>query len=702
MEDAFYINKIILNKHKYGLVNDVYYHYRKRADSSSITTGEGKFKKVFYTDQLKFFHKGLIDYCIEKEGHVPDFIQNLIVYDLRWIIEVPLDSLYQIFDNDDEIEEFWSCLTDVLSYIDKDIILNHEVIPRNVKTFLIYVKNNDFQVVLEDGTLYLKSKDVMINRLNNRSIWIEIVDLKEDFLCISGSMVTNCDNKFMNVDVIKTVNGKEEVYPTTTYDYYNTKHRNVKYLSIPWKFYYSFDAKIPIAKDEECKITFNVNYDENDIHFTFKPNLKFRFYADLSKYNHYYIRNNRFVLFSEGNSFFINNYSFKNHLKYELRSLLKVISDRPYGFLRAIWFRFIHFITYPFMKNKKIWIFSDRVKSTGDNGEHFFRYCIEKNDGIDRYFAVSKESPDYKRLKEIYSSAVIPFGSFKHRFIYSFADKILSSHPDIHIVNPFRYKGIKLYSGLFTSRLYFLQHGVGKYDMSRWLRKYDHNLALLLTVSDLDTRAFIENYNFDEEIIQGLGFPRFDNLSNDNLKKQIVIIFTWRNYIKNENSLKNSEYFDRINSFINNEKLIESAKEYGYDIIVKPHPLMMKFIDIFDRNEYIKLDEETKYHDLICDSSLMITDYSSVAFDFAYLKKPIIYYQYGNDYHFDPETACFDDEKDGFGEIIKNEDELVDLIINYLKNDCEMEDFYKERVNRFFRHVDKNNSKRVYDWIMKH
>lgn len=30
----------------------------------------------------------------------------------------------------------------------------------------------------------------------------------------------------------------------------------------------------------------------------------------------------------------------------------------------------------------------------------------------------------------------------------------------------------------------------------------------------------------------------------------------------------------------------------------------------------------------------MITDFSSVAFDFAYEKKPVIYYQYEKSYHF--------------------------------------------------------------------
>ena len=56
----------------------------------------------------------------------------------------------------------------------------------------------------------------------------------------------------------------------------------------------------------------------------------------------------------------------------------------------------------------------------------------------------------------------------------------------------------------------------------------------------------------------------------------------------------------------------------------------------------------------------------------------------------------------GFGDVVKNEEYLVDKIKFYLSDDCKMEDKYKERVDDFFKYKDKNNSKRVYDWIKNH
>ena len=134
--------------------------------------------------------------------------------------------------------------------------------------------------------------------------------------------------------------------------------------------------------------------------------------------------------------------------------------------------------------------------------------------------------------------------------------------------------------------------------------------------------------------------------------------------------------------------MINLASEYGYDIIIKPHPKIMEFIDLFDTNDYVYVDKESTYQQLFNNSSLLITDYSSVAFDFAYIKKPVLYYQYSDDYHF--EETFFDYETMGFGEVINDIDKLVDTISEYLKNDCKMKKF-----------KDRDNCKRVYNEIKK-
>lgn len=226
----------------------------------------------------------------------------------------------------------------------------------------------------------------------------------------------------------------------------------------------------------------------------------------------------------------------------------------------------------------------------------------------------------------------------------------------------------------------------------------------MLTASQKEYDSLFKYYyNYDEEIIKLLGFPRFDNLK-DEKTKTILLMPSWRRYLNNENkyTISSSSYFRTYNSLINNEKLIQKAKEYGYEIIFRPHPHVYKYISLFDENESIKIDHERgSYQDLFKKGALMITDYSSVAFDFAYLKKPVLYYQYGEDYHFNLEESYFDYEKMGFGEVCHDEDELVDLIEEYMKNDCEMKEKHVQNVEDYFIFTDKNNCKRVHEAISK-
>lgn len=172
----------------------------------------------------------------------------------------------------------------------------------------------------------------------------------------------------------------------------------------------------------------------------------------------------------------------------------------------------------------------------------------------------------------------------------------------------------------------------------------------------------------------------------------------------------NSTYFNNLNSFLNSSELLNMV-EKGYKIAFKPHPELLnyikndgeiteeRFVDLFDIPDeiYVALDES--YQDLLNNSSVLITDYSSVFFDFAYLKKPVIYYHPENDeYHY--EGSYFDYETMGFGDVFKTSEGLFEKLDEYVDNGCVMEAEYQKRVDGFFTHTDQNNCKRVYDWIL--
>lgn len=144
-------------------------------------------------------------------------------------------------------------------------------------------------------------------------------------------------------------------------------------------------------------------------------------------------------------------------------------------------------------------------------------------------------------------------------------------------INPF--KGMEVYyRDLFQYKFVFLQHGITKDDMSKWLNKYNKNIEKFVTASYFEFDSIINgNYGYNKNNIVLTGFPRYDNLSNDN-KKQILISPTWRSYLVSKvnqvtgerpyrDSFKKSHYFKRINDLINDVKLLDTAETMGYKIV---------------------------------------------------------------------------------------------------------------------------------------
>src|SRR5699024_12213472 len=113
----------------------------------------------------------------------------------------------------------------------------------------------------------------------------------------------------------------------------------------------------------------------------------------------------------------------------------------------------------------------------------------------------------------------------------------------------------------------------------------------------------------------------------------ILIIPTWRDWITNINSLLESDYLQYYNDLLNNPEWEQIANKQNIDIIFCLHPNMQAFVDLFNIPDYIKVirQGEVDVQLLIKESKLMITDYSSVAFDFSFLERQVIYYQFDRD-----------------------------------------------------------------------
>ena len=205
------------------------------------------------------------------------------------------------------------------------------------------------------------------------------------------------------------------------------------------------------------------------------------------------------------------------------------------------------------------------------------------------------------------------------------------------------------------------------------------------------------NYGYSPEEVWLTGFPRYDLLENAP-EKLVTIMPTWRKYVTTGSiadsihmtlkpDFQKTKFCRFYSDLLTDQRLLDAAAEYGYKLAFFPHALLMDHIGMFRCSPQIEIVKpDTLYKDIFKRSSLMITDFSSAVFDFAYLHKPVIYAQFDKDLflagHYP--QGYFDYERDGFGEVEYDLNSTVDRIIEYMKNDCQLKDKYRERINAFF------------------
>ena len=83
---------------------------------------------------------------------------------------------------------------------------------------------------------------------------------------------------------------------------------------------------------------------------------------------------------------------------------------------------------------------------------------------------------------------------------------------------------------------------------------------------------------------------------------------------------------------------------------------------------------------LLKESKLLVTDYSSVFFDFAYMQKASIYYQFDSaDFHGKHyQKGYFNYREMGFGPVVETEDLLIKCIIENAKESFKIDDIFPE------------------------
>jgi glycosyltransferase involved in cell wall biosynthesis/CDP-glycerol glycerophosphotransferase (TagB/SpsB family) len=325
--------------------------------------------------------------------------------------------------------------------------------------------------------------------------------------------------------------------------------------------------------------------------------------------------------------------------------------------------------------NDGSWILIDRDTQADDNAEHLYRYIKQNSLKENCYFALRKSSSDWDRLK-IEGFKLLNFGSADFEEKLKSCDKIISSHLDRYINNYFGDE----YG--YTKKFIFLQHGVTHNNLTDWFNS-KKNLQCVVATSNQEYSSFVygDTYKLTSKEVILSGFPRHDSLLNSlNTDNVILIMPTWRKNLVgstigdgNERILNSkfmdTEYAKSWYNVLHDSKLKSLALEFGYEVIFAPHANICPYLERFNVPSYIKIwtknSSDLSIQNLFQKSKFMVTDYSSVAFDMAYLGKQVIYYQFDKKDFFSGshifKKGYFDYEIHGFGPIVSSHNDLIRL-----------------------------------------
>jgi CDP-glycerol glycerophosphotransferase (TagB/SpsB family) len=194
-------------------------------------------------------------------------------------------------------------------------------------------------------------------------------------------------------------------------------------------------------------------------------------------------------------------------------------------------------------------------------------------------------------------------------------------------------------------------------------------------------------------------------------KDYVLVLPTWRqtllepisgtsNFRKLIDGFERSEYFRAWMGFLTDPELRRTAEAAGVSIAFAPHPNLQAHLHRFPVPPWIELLDYANgdVKDWIARARVVVTDYSSLAFDAAFASVPVVYYQFDRETFFSGGHAYrrgeFDHGRDGFGPVCFDHGSAVQAAAGVLLAP-DASASYWPRIHNSFAHRDGKNSERV-------
>ncbi|WP_183408019.1 bifunctional glycosyltransferase/CDP-glycerol:glycerophosphate glycerophosphotransferase [Nocardioides pocheonensis] len=633
-----------------GFVPGARYHYRKRADVSS-TLAQSKVDPERYTRVLRLGYLDLVKRASEGGVRpVPQWLQNVILYELSWILSVQHQAA-GLASRPDVVDEFEALMTELLDYLDPAVI---------------------------DGT--------PVARLKRLYREILLHSWRAEPWCQEFALLTRLDEDQDLVQVVYRFtkrqpreeilsDGVEVVPPHAKVRDYQVFGRTVIHERILW-----LPAGGPLR----------IRLDGRDVALELDQPRRTSYVANppaiRRKLGHVGPREKRTV----------------DDEAPQRPTLVERLACSPRVRRRYA----------------EAWLLMDRLHDADDNAQRLFEYLRAERPEIDAWFTVKKGTPAWRALRKRFGRRVVAHGSLRWAVLALNARHLLSSHADLPVIAPRELEELTVRP---RWRYTFLQHGVIKDDLSTWLNVKPIDLFVTSTNDEYHSVADDHTgyvFTTREAILTGL--PRFDRLRAlgeqvPEAERNLVLVApTWRSWLTGDMDIVSqrrevaphvleSEFMRLWLHVLTSERLRAAAEQHGAVVGFLPHPNLQPVLEQVDLPDWVRpLTFDDDVQQLFARARVLVTDYSSMAFNTAYLDRPVVYFQFDRDRVLGGEhvgsRGYFDYERDGYGPVVLEPEAAVDALVTALDEGLAPE--YLRRVEDAFPLRDGRCCERVTEAVL--
>ena len=320
------------------------------------------------------------------------------------------------------------------------------------------------------------------------------------------------------------------------------------------------------------------------------------------------------------------------------------------------------------------------------------------------YFVVNYDNPGIQELPEKYKKNLVEKDSDKHLEYFFASNKWVSSESTEHALQ------LRIASKLAMDKVkskdlqyVFLQHGVMymvslNSELRTGFRNSGYKLQRTVVSSEAEAQHFIDLADMKREDLYVTGLAKFDECYREEGADRIIIMPTWRRWETNQarTDLEGTKYYKMIERIYN---AIPDELKAKVDIL--PHPLMAeRFRGESGLGEKIRVG--VIYDDILKNCNMLITDYSSIAYDAFYRGANVVFCWDEKDEcmeHYGEGSYLMLNEDNVFGPVCMTEED-VNKAVAELYNKAQSE----ENINKY-RHIvefhDGKNSERIIECLKK-